>query len=135
MLMRLRDTALHADPGSVDPAVCYAVPFALDVTHAQTTDGLVDIYGYDFDAVTMPMVFVTRDGYQDVTSSLNARSHAHLILKLDRVPLSSNSLSLGLAWGHLIRHSIGLVQRATPLLVTGGDDSSGQDNFRRPTRD
>src|SRR5437660_12715191 len=61
------------------------------------------------------MVLVSRDGYQDVTSALIARSHAHLILKLDRVPLSSNSQSLGLAWGHLIRHSIALVRPTTPL--------------------
>jgi len=145
MLLRLRDTLQHADPGGVDPAVCYAVPFALDVTHAPTTDSRVDIYGYDFDAVTPQMVLVTRDGYQDVTSALIARSHAHLTFKLDGVPLSSNSLSLGLAWGHLIRHSIALVHRATPVcssrvetipagktIVTAPLRTSGEGSLARP---
>jgi hypothetical protein len=121
------------------------VPFALDVTHAPTTDSLVDIYGYDFDAVTPQMVLVTRDGYQDVTAALIARSHAHLTLKLDRVPWSSNSLSLGLAWGHLIRRSIALVHRATPVcssrvetipagktIVTAPPRTSGDGSLVRP---
>jgi hypothetical protein len=77
----------------------------------------VDIYGYDFDIVTPQLVLVNSDGFEDVTPALVARSHYHLVLDVGNgaVPFSSKSLSLGLAWGHLIRHSITLMQPTTPL--------------------
>jgi hypothetical protein len=116
-LWRLRDTLVNASPAAVEPAVCYAVPFAVDLTHMPAPGGLVDIYGYDFDAVTPQLVLVNSDGFEDVTQALVARSHYHLALDVGNgaVPFSSKSLSLGLAWGHLIRHSISLMQPTTPL--------------------
>ena len=114
-LWRLRATLLHASPAPAEPAVCYAVPFAVDVTQIQTAGSVVDIYGYDFDAVTPQLVLVNSDGVEDVTAALVARSHYHLALKAGAVPFSSKSQSMGLAWGHLIRYSISLIQPATPL--------------------
>ena len=116
-LLRLRDTLRHDYVGPVEPAVCYAVPFALDLTRAQTTGGWLDIYGYDFDRVSAEMVLVSAAGYRDVTAALVARSHYHLAFKLgdSTVRLSSESVSLGLTWGHLIHHSIAIIQPASPL--------------------
>jgi hypothetical protein len=145
-LWRLRDTLLGASPAPVEPAVCYAVPFAVDVTHMRPPGGLVDIYGYDFDVVTPQLVLVNSDGYEDVTPALVARSHYHLALDVGNgaVPFSSKSLSLGLAWGHLIRHSIALMQPTTPLClsrvetvpagrtISYAPPVSGKRLFRRP---
>jgi hypothetical protein len=115
-LLRLRDTLRHEYVGPVEAVVCYAFPFALDVTRAPT-GGWLDIYGYDFDRVRPEMVLVNREGYQDVTAALVARSHYHLALKLGdgAVRLSSESVSLGLTWGHLIHHSVSIIQPASRL--------------------
>jgi hypothetical protein len=117
-LLRLRETLRNEYVPPVEPAVCYAAPFALDVTRAQTRGGWLDIYGYDFDRVTPEMVLVNREGgYQDVTAALVSRSHYHLALKLGdgAVRLSSESVSLGLTWGHLIHYSIAIIQPTSPL--------------------
>jgi len=116
-LLRLRDTLRNEYVAPVEPAVCYTVPFALDLTRARGTGGWLDIYGYDFDRVTPEMVLVSSKGYRDVTAALVARSHYHLAFKLGdhAVPWSSESVSLGLTWGHLIHHSIALIQRTSPL--------------------
>jgi hypothetical protein len=77
----------------------------------------VDIYGYDLDTVMLQMIVVTVDGFRDVTAALKTQSHHHLILDLANgtLPLSSGSLSLDLVWGHLIHHSIPLIQQTTRL--------------------
>jgi hypothetical protein len=95
-------------------------PFALDVTQAQRTGGWLDIYGYDFDRLTPEVVLVTNDGYRDVTAALVARSHYHLALKLwdGAVPWSSESVSLGLIWGHVIHHSIPLIRPTSPVCTS-----------------
>jgi hypothetical protein len=114
-LLRLSDALRREYVGPVQPAVCYAVPYALDLSQAQRTGGWIDIYGYDFDQVAPQMVLVTRDGYRDVTAALVARSHYHLAFKLDAARMSPESVSLGLTWGHLIHHSIALIQSTSSL--------------------
>jgi hypothetical protein len=116
-LRRLRDTLLNDPPPPLQPAVCYASPFAIDVPQVESRGTVVDIYGFDFDAVPLQMVLVTSDGYMDVTSELAAPSHHHLTLKVGAggAAVSATSRSLGLAWGHLIRYSIAVVQPTTPL--------------------
>ncbi len=116
-LRRLRETLLGEKPASMEPAVCYALPFVLDATQLQTGGTLLNIYGLDFDAAPLQMVLVTSEGYQDVTAGLVRTSHYHLTLKLGDggIPISAKSQSLGLAWGHLIHHSIPVVQPTTPL--------------------
>jgi len=116
-LLRARDTLRHEYVAPVEPEVCYATPFALDLTQAQTTGGWLDIYGYDFDRATPEMVLVSGKGYRDVTAALIARSHYHLALNLgdSAVRLSSESVSLGLTWSHLIHHSIAIIQPTSTL--------------------
>jgi hypothetical protein len=116
-LRRLRDTVLNEAPPPVEPAACYAVPFAVDAAHARATTTSVEIYGFDFDRVPLQMVMVDPDGYKDVTSELALRSHYHLTLRVgpDGARLSADSQSFALAWGHLIGYSIAVVQPTTPL--------------------
>ena len=116
-LWRLRETLLDEKPAPVRPAVCYAAPFALDLTQLQTAETLLDIYGFDFDTASLQMVLVTSDGYQDVTSALVRAAHYHLAFKVGHgaALIAAKSQSLGLAWGHLIRHSIPLIQPTTRL--------------------
>ncbi len=116
-LWRLREALLGEKPASMEPAVCYSLPFVLDVTQLQTRGTLLHIYGLDFDAAPLQMVLVTSEGYRDVTAGLVQRSHYHLTVMLGDggIPIPPKSHSLGLVWGHLIHHSIALVQPATPL--------------------
>ncbi len=116
-LWRLRETLLGEKPSFMEPAVCYSLPFVLDVTQLQIGGTLLHIYGLDFDAASLQMVLVTSEGYQDVTAGLVRTSHYHLTLKLGDggIPISAKSKALGLAWGHLIHHSIPVVQPTTPL--------------------
>ena len=116
-LMRLREVLLNEAPPPLEPAVCYADPFALDAKRVQSTDGSVDVYGFDFDTVSLQMVLIDGDGFRDVTPALTSRSHYHLNLRVGSggARVTAKSQSLGLAWGHLIHHSIALAQPATRL--------------------
>ena len=116
-LLRIRDTLRKDYVGPVEPAVCYATPYALDVTAAPAEGRWLDIYGYDFDRVTPEMILVGRDGYQDVTKALVVKSHFHLALRLGdgAVPLASDSVSLGLTWRHVIHHSVAIVRPTSAL--------------------
>lgn len=113
MLLGLRDSLLALGSMRTEPVVCYATPFALDSRKVQTASGSIEIFGFDFDASAPQLVMVTGDAPVDVTSALIARSHTHLTVDLSRVPLSSSSVSLELAWGHVIRHSIAVIQADT----------------------
>jgi len=119
MLLRLRDTLLQIDTVPLEPAVCYANPFALDLARAQAT-GVVDIYGYDFDAVTPQLVLITSDGFRDVTPALTVESHAHLAFRVGEggVPVSAATQSLGVAWGHVIHYRVPVVGPATRLCAS-----------------
>ncbi len=113
VLIRLRGRLLQDSPFRIEPAVCYAVPYALEPR--PVPGGYLDIYGFDFDAGVPQMVLVHRDGYEDVTSAVVEQSDTHMRLDLARVPFSQTSLSLGLAWNHVIRHSIALIHDRTAL--------------------
>jgi hypothetical protein len=115
MLWRLKDTLLEVPTRPVQPTVCYALPFAVDLTRAQATPIVVDIYGYDFDATTLQLVVVTRNGFLDVTPNLTVKSHTHLtaIVGGSGVPASTSNQSLGVAWGHVIHYRVPLVDPAT----------------------
>ena len=110
-LMRLRDALRNEYVGPIEPEVCYTVPFALDVANLSAAHGWLDIYGYDLDRVHPEMVLVNTGGYRDVSSALVTRSHYHLAFNLaGSLPWSSESVSLGLTWGHLIHYSIAVIQ-------------------------
>jgi len=113
-LMRLRDTLLNDNPQPAHPQFCYAVPYALDATRPL---GPIEIYGYDFDREPLQMLLMNTYGFRDVTFALKQHTHYHLTLDLRThgVTLSPDNQSLALAWGHLIRHSIPLIQPTTSL--------------------
>jgi hypothetical protein len=113
-LWRLKDVLLNMNPQPPEPQFCYAVPFAIDLIRSTNT---VEIYGYDLDRAPLEMFLVNGDVFQDVSSALIKRTHYHLTLDLgkDRVKFSPNSQALSVAWGHLIRYTIPLIQLATPL--------------------
>jgi hypothetical protein len=110
-LIPLRDTLRNEYVGLVEPEVCYTVPFALDRTLLPVAGGWLDIYGYDLNRVHPEMVLVNTGGYRDVSAALVTRSHYHLAFNLaGSLPWSSESVSLGLTWGHLIHYSIAVIQ-------------------------
>jgi hypothetical protein len=117
LLWRLRDVVLGIQTRPVEPSVCYAVPFAVDLTRARTTADVVDIYGYDFDATNLQLVVVTPDGFVDVTPSLVVASHTHLTVRVGEngVPTTTTNQALGLAWGHIIHYRVPLVGPTTHL--------------------
>jgi hypothetical protein len=117
-LLRIRDTLLNQYTDRVEPAVCYAAPYAIDSSRLDTGDRQLHIYGYDFDTAAVEIDVVTRDGYRDVTPALAAISHYHLVLNLSSVTPSASDLSIGVVWGHLIRYSVALIRPTTPLCAT-----------------
>ncbi len=113
-LLRLKDELLGISARPPEPQVCYVAPFTVDVTLPTDT---VEIYGYDLDQVPLEMFLVDRDDFHDVSFALIRRTHYHLTLNLgsNGVTFSPSSHTLGLTWGHLIHHSIPLIQPATRL--------------------
>ena len=118
-LMRgLRDGLLAHNPLRIEPAVCNAVPYAIDARQPSASAGHVEIYGFDLESTPPQVVLVTTDGTRDVTAALVASTDTHLTLDLNRIPLSSASQSIELAWGHVIRHSIVVIQATTPVCAS-----------------
>jgi hypothetical protein len=115
LMLGLRDALLAHIPLRIEPAVCYAVPYAIDARQPRASAGHVDIYGFDLESTPPQVVLVTTDSTRDVTSALVASSDTHLTLDLNRIPLASASQSIELAWGHVIRHSIVVIQATTPV--------------------
>src|SRR5437867_3000468 len=113
-LWRLKDVLLNTNPQPPEPQFCYAVPFAIDLTRPTNT---VDIYGYDLDRAPLEMFLVNGDVFQDVSFALIKKTHYHLTVDLgkDGVKFFPDSQALSVAWGHLIRYSIPLIQLGTPL--------------------
>src|SRR6266853_789693 len=116
-LWRLRDVVLDIQTRPIEPSVCYAVPFAVDLMRARTTASVVDIYGYDFDATSLQLVVVTPDGFVDVTPSLVVASHTHLTVRVGEngVSTTATNQALGLAWGHVIHYRVPLVGPTTHI--------------------
>jgi len=115
LMLGLRDVLLAHSSLRIEPVVCYAVPYAIDARQPRASAGQVDIYGFDLESTAPHVVLVTTDGTRDVTSALVATSDTHLTLDLKRIPLSGASQSIELAWGHVIRHSIVIIQATTPV--------------------
>lgn len=117
-LLRIRDTLLNVPPDRAEPAVCYAVPFAIDSERVSAANQWLHIYGYDFDTAAIEIVVVTRDGHRDITWALSTVSHYHLMVNLASLSTSASDVSIGVVWGHLIRHSVALIRPTTRLCAT-----------------
>jgi hypothetical protein len=116
MLVRLREKLRQEAPPPLEPAVCYTAPFALDASPAPPADGILHIYGFDLDLISPQLILISTGGaYVDVTSALVPASHYHLTVRIGGVPISSDSRSLGLAWGHLIRYSVTVLRPSARL--------------------
>src|SRR6266536_1799604 len=113
-LLRIKDTLLHTNPQPAQPQFCYAVPFAIDPTRPINP---IEIYGYDFDLVELQILLMDNYGFRDVSNALLKRTHYHVTLDLAKngVRLSPQNQVLAVTWGHLIQHSIPVIQSSTPL--------------------
>ena len=117
-LWRVKDKLLNTNPQPAQPQFCYAAPFAVDTV--QPTDAL-EIYGYDFDQAPLEIFIMNREGFfEDVSFALIQKTHYHLTVNLgkDGVKFSPESQTLSVAWGHLVRYSIPVIQLATPLCLS-----------------
>jgi len=113
-LLRLKDTLLHTNPQPAQPQFCYAVPFAID---PQRSIHPIEVYGYDFDRVPLQILLMDTYGFRDVTFAISKRTHYHVTLDLAKngVKFSPQNQVLAVTWGHLIQHSIPVIQSTTPL--------------------
>jgi hypothetical protein len=113
-LLRIKDTLLHTNPQPAQPQFCYAVPFAIDP--AQPINP-IEIYGYDFDRVPLQILLMDSYGFRDVSFALIKRTHYHVTLNLAKngVTFSPKNQVLAVTWGHLIQHSIPVIQPNTSL--------------------
>src|SRR6266542_515824 len=113
-LLRIKDTLLHTNPQPAQPQFCYAVPFAIDPTRPINP---IEIYGYDFDRAPLQILLMDNYGFRDVTFALIKRTHYHVTLDLTKngIKFSPQNQVLAVTWGHLIQHSIPVIQSTTPL--------------------
>jgi hypothetical protein len=113
-LLRIKDTLLHTNPQPAQPQFCYAVPFAIDPTRPINP---IEIYGYDFDRVPLQILLMDNYGFRDVSFTLIKRTHYHVTLDLAKngVKFSPQNQVLAVTWGHLIQHSIPVIQSTTPV--------------------
>ena len=113
-LLRIKDTLLSNNPQPAQPQFCYAVPFAIDPAQARNP---IEIYGYDFDRVPIEILLMDSYGFQDVGFAVTKKSHYHLTVDLAQkgVKLSPQNRVLAVTWGHLIQHSIPIIQSDTPI--------------------
>jgi len=116
-LVAMRDALLNSTAEAVQPEVCYALPFAVDMSRLPNA---IEIYGYDLDQISVEMFLVSPIAYTDVSFALSLRTHYHLTFNLrDRgLEFLPNSELLGVTWGHLIHHSIPLIQPETRLCAS-----------------
>jgi hypothetical protein len=115
MVTEFRAQGALDDP--IEPTACFASPVVIDLS-AQTRPPILDIFGLDFDRGTVQLVMVTTEGYRDVTSALSVTSSFHAVVDIAAIPLSEQSQSLDLAWGHLIHLSVPLIQPTTRLCAS-----------------
>ena len=114
-LARLQERLLSTDLQPAEPGFCYAVPFVIDL--AQPTRNL-EIYGYDFDAQPLSLFILNTDGtFDDVSFALKKRTHYHLTIDMgpSGVKFTPQSQMLSVAWGHIVRYSVSLIQPTTDL--------------------
>src|SRR6266496_4575454 len=113
-LLRLKDTLLHTNPQPAQPQFCYAVPFVIDPTHPINP---IEIYGYDFDQVPLQILLMDNYGFRDVSFAVTKRTHYHVTLDLAKngIKFSSQNQVLAVTWGHLIQHSIPIIQSSIHL--------------------
>ncbi len=113
-LLRIKDTLLHTNPQPAQPEFCYAVPFAIDPTRPINP---IEIYGYDFDRAPLQILLMDNYGFRDVTFALIKRTHYHVTLDLAKngIKFSPQNQVLAVTWGHLIQHSIPIIQPTTNL--------------------
>jgi hypothetical protein len=114
-LRRVKDVLLNLGPRPVEPQVCYTAPVALDMSRAQRA---LEIYGFDFDQVPLEVFTSSREGFfADVSFALDVHDnhHATLMLGANGPQLARDTDALVVAWGHLVRYSIPVIQRRTPL--------------------
>ncbi len=114
-LERLKDKLLNLNPAPPEPQFCYAVPFVIDLARQIKT---LEIYGYDLDTQPLELFVLNNDhSFEDVSFALSRRTQYHLTVDLGRVKFSPGSQMLSVAWGHIIRYSVSLIQPATPLCL------------------
>jgi hypothetical protein len=117
-LQRLQEGLLNTNPQPAEPQFCYAVPFAIDLAQPRAT---LEIYGSDFDAQPLELFILNADGtFEDVSFTLKKRTHYHFSVDLgpNGVKFSPKSQMLGVAWGHIVRYSVSLIQPSTALCTS-----------------
>jgi hypothetical protein len=117
-LERVKDKLLNTNPQPVEPQFCYAVPFAIDLAQPIKT---LEIYGYDLDTQPLELFVLNNDdSFEDVSFALSSKTHYHLTVDLGRngVKFSPKSQMVSVAWGHLIRYSVSLIQPSTALCLS-----------------
>jgi hypothetical protein len=116
-LDRLKERLLGSTPQPLEPAVCYSKPSVLEAKVVARANGVLELYGFDFDQSAPELVLIHNGSFEDVSTALTLRNQFHLTVKTGRdgVPFSRDSEALGVAWGHILHYTIPIVQEATAL--------------------
>jgi len=126
-LLRLKDVLLDSAPQPAHPEMCYATPFAIDMSRPPAS---VEIYGYDFDREEFQVLLMDDFGFADITSSVVQRSHYHLSVSFrpggNGPQLSSKSQRLAVTLSHIIQHAVPVIQSDTLLCDSRVEDVKGR---------
>src|SRR4029077_20914571 len=94
------------------------VPFAIDVARPIRP---LEVYGYQLDTQPLALCVLNSDGtFQDLTFALRRRTHYHLTVDLGNsgVKFLPQNQMLSIAWAHLIRYSVSLIQSNSGLCLS-----------------
>jgi len=77
----------------------------------------IEIYGYDLDRVPLQILLMDTYGFRDVSFAVTKRTHYHVTLDLKKngIKFSPQNQVLAVTWGHLIQHSIPIIQSSIHL--------------------
>jgi hypothetical protein len=117
-LIAIKANLLNQPVPPIEPAVCQAVPLAIDRSLVPDRLKQLEFYGYDFDKASNLRVLHERTpGRIDVTSKLNRPTHYAMILHFgaNGVGLDNSSQKISLEWGGKQISQIAVIQPVTPI--------------------
>ena len=128
LLLRLDATLRREFVRPEAPAVCYALPAALDLASVMA-GATLDIYGYDFDRIAPEIVLTSDTGIRDVSAALVKKSHFHLAVDLQHpgLKLGVGHLSIAVAWNHTIHYVVPVVTPASSVCPARVETIPGRD--------
>lgn len=120
-LIRIRAGLLGETPPAVIPALCHVVPSQVDLSLKADQRQVIGYYGYDFDTVMRPSLFLkNKNGaLTNVSRFLSITHHYQMTLNTggNGVPLSLDDTELILKWANLTLSEVPIIGRKCDVMT------------------